>query len=87
MRSDHLSKHVKTHQKGSRLNPATSSTSDLMDDMITAAEADQSDLSMADNVLQMGDGDSDDEDDDSGSDISEAAGLATNGNSALMGGV
>ena len=44
MRSDHLSKHIKTHQKGTRLGLATSSTDVNLDDIILSAEADQSNL-------------------------------------------
>ena len=44
MRSDHLSKHIKTHQKGARLGLATSSTDVNLDDIILSAEADQSNL-------------------------------------------
>ena len=40
MRSDHLAKHIKTHQKGSKLNLATSSTD--LSNMIMQMEADQS---------------------------------------------
>ena len=73
MRSDHLSKHIKTHQKGSRLISATSSTNDALSDAIMAVEADQSDLAAGDDAaggnLTLEEEDSEDE---SGSDISDS---------------
>ena len=80
MRSDHLSKHIKTHQKGSRLslpNLPTSSTDVNLDDIIMSAEADQSDLN---NVnahhnpgLNIGiDEEFEDSDDETGSEVSDS---------------
>ena len=76
MRSDHLSKHIKTHQKGTRLNPATSST-DATTGVGGSSEADQSDLLEGSGALQIGlddieDDMVDDSDDESGSDISDS---------------
>ena len=76
MRSDHLSKHIKTHQKGTRLNPATSST-DPTSDTPGNPIADQSDLLEGSGALQIGlddleDDDMVDSDDESGSDISDS---------------
>ena len=76
MRSDHLSKHIKTHQKGTRLNPATSST-DPTTDTAGNSIADQSDLLEGNGPLQIGlddieDDDMVDSDDESGSDISDS---------------
>ena len=76
MRSDHLSKHIKTHQKGTRLNPATSST-DPTTDAVAGSMADQSDLLEGSGALQIGlddieDDDMVDSDDESGSDISDS---------------
>ena len=90
MRSDHLSKHIKTHQKGaSRVNIATSSTDVNLDDIILSAEADQSSLTgqlgPGDHGLQIGSIGMDDDEDDSdedGSDISDSeiasSGVVTN---------
>ena len=81
MRSDHLSKHIKTHQKGSRLglpNLPTSSTDVNLDDIIMSAEADQSDLNnvgphRASDLGQIGiDEEFDDSEDESGSEISDS---------------
>lgn len=69
MRSDHLSKHVRTHQKGIRLD---------LDDMSGITEPDQSHMGMGEpGELQIGLGvdEEEDEDDDeyeSGSDISDS---------------
>lgn len=76
MRSDHLSKHIKTHQKGTRLNPATSST-DPTTDATSESMADQSELLEGSGALQIGlddieDDDIADSDDESGSDISDS---------------
>ena len=81
MRSDHLSKHIKTHQKGSRLglpNLPTSSTDVNLDDIILSAEADQSDLNnvgphRASDLGQIGiDEEFDDSEEESGSEISDS---------------
>ena len=75
MRSDHLSKHIKTHQKGTRLPLApTSSTDCNLDDIILIAEADQSDLTTVAqaNQLAIGLDDDFDSDDESGTDISDS---------------
>lgn len=79
MRSDHLSKHIKTHQKGaaSRINVATSSTDVDLDSIMltTAGEADQSALQTGTSsggiTIGMAD-DFDDSDDESGSDLSDS---------------
>ena len=87
MRSDHLSKHIKTHQKGSRLNPATSSTDPTNGSAtIASSDLDQSDLLEGGGALQIGldemeDDDDDmvdDSDDESGSDISDSEIAPTN---------
>ena len=77
MRSDHLSKHIKTHQKGTRLNALpTSSTDCNLDDIILSAEADQSDLNNVGTNLGtiggMEDEFEDSDDDESGSEISDS---------------
>ena len=76
MRSDHLSKHIKTHQKGTRLNPATSST-DPTTDAASDSMVGQSALLEGSGALQIGlddieDDDIADSDDESGSDISDS---------------
>ena len=79
MRSDHLSKHIKTHQKGTRLPNAlpTSSTDCNLDDIIMSAEADQSDLNNVGTNLGTIGGMEDEfedesDDDESGSEISDS---------------
>ena len=75
MRSDHLSKHIKTHQKGARMNVATSSTDvDLDSIMLGTADTEPSGT-----VQTVGAGmpigleeDYDDSEDDSGSEISDS---------------
>jgi len=71
MRSDHLSKHIKTHQKGTTRMPiAPTSSTDVNLDDIMSAEADQSDLTAV--PLAIGLDDYDDSDEESGSDLSDS---------------
>lgn len=87
MRSDHLSKHIKTHTTGGggkkggggmvmMAGPGGAMGTGNLDDMVLAAEADQSDLAMGDDpAMQLGQEEDEDEEDDeseSGSDISDS---------------
>lgn len=75
MRSDHLSKHIKTHQKGTRIGTMpTSSTDCNLDDIILSAEADQSDLNNVGRPtdISIGIDDFEDTEEDSDSEISDS---------------
>ena len=82
MRSDHLSKHIKTHQKGIKILPSLNTdTTELnnLDDIILTAEADQSDLNNVSQNPEMAIGIDEefDTDDESGSELSDSEMAAT----------
>ncbi len=90
MRSDHLSKHIKTHTKGSRgggLNGLATSSNDCnLDDIILSAEADQSDLNNVGGAggqnrpeMQIGIDEDFDSEDESGSEEISDSDIASSG--------
>ena len=84
-----MSKHIKTHQKGSRLNIATSSTDVNLDDLIMGTEADQSELHQNGNMgmsigLEDDDEDDDDSDDESGSEEISDSEIAPTSHNAIQ---